>query len=320
MKTLLKDLLSAVIMGFVLPAVLLNGAVTLHNQTASAQTAVAFEETRAQHSRYIGRRLNSGDIIEEPLEEYLIGVVLAEMPGEFEYEALKAQAVAARTYTLKADLTGGKHGDGSVCGNSSCCQAYLSPEDYRKLGGSDEILEKIRSAVWDTAGQVLTYDGELIEATYFSCSGGYTEDAQTVWGGHFPYLISVSSPGEESSAHYRETRQFTAEELEQALGVHLNDDPDSWLGTVVYTKGGGVEFMVIGDMQFTGTQLRSLLGLRSTAISAEVENGELLITTKGYGHRVGMSQYGADAMAVLGHTYDQILAHYYPGTTLTNWE
>lgn len=320
MKTLLKDLLSAVIMGFALPAVLLNGAVTLQNQTDSAQATITFEETQAKHSCYIGRRLNSGDVIEEPLEEYLIGVVLAEMPGEFENEALKAQAVAARTYTRKADLTGGKHGDGSICGNSSCCQAYLSPEDYRKLGGSDEILKKIRSAVLDTAGQVLTYDEELIEATYFSCSGGYTEDAQAVWGGYYPYLVAVPSPGEEAAAHYQETRRFTAEELEETLGVHLNDDPDAWLGTAAYTKGGGVEFMVIGDMQFTGTQLRSLLGLRSTAISAEVENGELLITTKGYGHRVGMSQYGADAMAVLGYTYDQILTHYYPGTTLTNLE
>jgi len=322
MKTLLQDLFSAIIMGFVLPACLLIGTVTLRKQDAVQHDSPAVTqsaETPAP-SFFIGRRLNSGDVIQEPLETYLVGVVLAEMPGEFEPEALKAQAVAARTYALKADTTGGKHGDGSICSNSSCCQAYISPEDYRKLGGTEDTLEKISLAVRDTAGLVLTYGGELIEATYFSCSGGTTEDAEAVWGSHFPYLVSVSSPGEEGSDHYSETVRFTAEEIQAALGITLEEDTDTWLGMTAYTNGGGVDFMIIGDRQFTGTQLRSLLGLHSTAFSADVQEDEIVITTRGYGHRVGMSQYGADAMAVLGHTYDQILAHYYPGTALTNLE
>ena len=129
------------------------------------------------------------------MNDYLTEVLLGEMPAEFEMEALKAQAVAARTYTAKAAITGGKHGDGSVCSDSACCQAYLPQETYLMLGGTEENLEKINKAVLETTGLVLAYDGNLIEATYFSCSGGSTEDAAAVWGTEYPYLQAVASPG-----------------------------------------------------------------------------------------------------------------------------
>jgi stage II sporulation protein D len=181
-------------------------------------------------------------------------------------------------------------------------------------GGRPEDVEKIRSAVFDTSGQVLTYQGELIEATYFSCSGGRTEDAQAVWGTEVPYLKSVKSPGEEGATHYVDSKQFSAAEFSSKLG--LSETQTIKMGTPEYTAGGGISYLDINGQRFTGTQLRKLLKLRSTAIYITLVGKTVTITTKGYGHRVGMSQYGADAMAISGATYDQILQHYYSGVEL----
>lgn len=262
-------------------------------------------------------RWKTGEAEKLDMDAYLLGVVLAEMPADFEMEALKAQAVVARTYTRKAYLTDGKHGDGSVCTDPGCCQAYISEEDYLAKGGTQEGADKVRFAVEATTGYVLTYGEELIEATYFSCSGGSTEDAAAVWGTDYPYLQAVDSPGEENAPHDMDTVTFTPAEFQEALGAELSGSPRSWIGTTTYTEGGGVASMAIGGETYTGTQLRSLLGLRSTAFTVLTEDEEITVTTRGFGHRVGMSQYGADAMAVTGSGFREILSHYYPGTTLT---
>lgn len=241
------------------------------------------------------------------LEEYLVGAVYGEMPAQFEEEALKAQAVAARTFALKAARTGGKHGDTGVCTDAACCQAYRTP---------DGEAEPIRQAVLQTEGEVLTYQGEMIDAVYFSCSGGSTEDAVAVWGQEVPYLQSVDSPGEEGAGAYLCQRRFGREELEEALGVTLSEEPEQWFRNPVYTEGGGISVVEAGGKVWTGVELRRLLGLRSTKIRLHQEGQTLVITTYGYGHRVGMSQYGADAMAAGGADYRQILAHYYTGTEL----
>lgn len=249
------------------------------------------------------------------LEEYLVGVVLAEMPAEFEMEALKAQAVVARTFAQKALHTGGKHGDGSICTTPSCCQGYLPEEDYLADSGSQEGLDKIRSAVASTAGKVLTYRGELIEATYFSSSGGYTEDAAAVWGSGYPYLIAKMSPetlGDDSE----DTMAFSRAYLEELLHIEMGEDPQQWFTDWKRTSGGGVESVVIGGRKFTGTELRKKLELRSTLFYVTQEHGVVFFHTKGFGHRVGMSQFGADAMAVDGKTCEEILAYYYTGTKL----
>ena len=197
---------------------------------------------------------------------------------------------------------------------SACCQAYLDPGAYH--GSEGDAAESARMAVSETAGLVLTYQGGLIEATYFSCSGGSTEDAVAVWGTDYPYLRATDSPGEEGAAHYTDTVTFTKGELEAALGVSLGEDPGGWFGFTTYTAGGGVNTMRIGGKDFAGTELRRLLGLRSTAFTVDAQEGGVTITTRGYGHRVGMSQYGADAMAAGGSGYGEILDHYYPGTEL----
>lgn len=328
MRPLWKDILIALLMGLILPGILLNFAVMLLDSREALQVLEGPPlETLPQEPHPVdpvalSMRLRhpDGTVADMDMDAYLVGVVLAEMPASFEPEALKAQAVVARTYTRRAYVTGGKHGDGSICTQSNCCQAYITEEEYLQKGGSWESVDKIRSAVHATSGYVLTYEGALIEATYFSCSGGTTEDAAAVWGTDFPYLRSVESPGEENAAYYIDTVCFTSREFQKALGLSLSGVPSQWLGAVNYTAGGGVDTMVIGGETFGGTKLRTLLGLRSTAFTMTADGDTITVTTKGFGHRVGMSQYGADAMAVTGSNYEQILAHYYQGTELTRVE
>ena len=256
-----------------------------------------------------------GEIFRLDLEEYVMGVLLAEMPASFHEEALKAQAVAARTYALKTCLDGKKH-EGAICTSSDCCQGYMSQEAYLLRGWNEKYVLRVRNAVYDTIGEVLVYENRLIRATYFSCSGGATESAVAVWGREYPYLQSVKSPGEEETVYYTDTKAFTPDEFQQALGVVLEGRPETWFGTITYTSGGGIDTMYIGSVPYKGTTLRALLGLRSTNFQIVVSDACLLFETKGFGHRVGMSQYGADAMAEEGNHYRQILCHYYQGTEL----
>ena len=323
MKYIWKDIYMAGVMGILVPGLLLNVGVMASEEAEQNQIvteAVVMDtqpvtEAALQPSVSI-RFVANGEIRGMELEEYLVGVVLAEMPASFETEALKAQSVVARTYTIRAREGKSKHDDGDICGDSTCCQGYLAPADY---GGTEEALDKVRHAVASTAGQVLTYQGNLVEATYFSCSGGSTEDAVAVWGTDVPYLQSVSSPGEENATYYTDSVSFTDAEFASRLGLNLTGDPASWLGDVAHTDGGGVDTMMIDGISFKGTELRKLLGLRSTAFTMTASEGTITVSTRGYGHRVGMSQYGADAMAALGSTYGEILAHYYQGTELTKW-
>ena len=319
MKYIWKDVYLAGVMGILVPGLLLNVGVKAYEDPEQKQIvteAVVIESEPVRPVTVAIRLIDNGTVQEWDLEDYLVGVVLAEMPASFEMEALKAQAVVARTYTVRAKEGKGKHDDGDICGDSTCCQGYLAPADY---SGTEEALSKVRDAVRSTAGQVLIYDGNLIEATYFSCSGGTTEDAVAVWGTDVPYLQSVRSPGEENATYYTDSVQFSVEEFASRLGIDLTGKSSQWLGKVRYTAGGGVESMIIGGLSFRGTELRKLLGLRSTAFSMKATEETVTITTRGYGHRVGMSQYGADAMALLGSTYGEILAHYYQGAELENW-
>ena len=249
------------------------------------------------------------------LQDYLAGVLLAEMPGDFAPEALKAQAIAARTYALrKADTA--RHPDAHVCSQSSCCQGYLPLERC-----DADLAEKLLQAVRQTDGLVLTYEEKLIDATVFSCSGGRTEAAVAVWGGEVPYLQAVDSPGEEAAPVYTELLCWSAGELRQLLTMALPEavlpeQPTDWFTELVYTPGGGIARLKVGGVTLKGTQLRQILGLRSTRLQLEVSEEEIRITSYGYGHRVGLSQYGAQAMALEGKSCREILLYYYRGTQL----
>ena len=314
MKQFWREVGLAVVMGMMMPGIILN-IVTYSARHRVTDSDTPQQTHPAQTSQLCIDILTAGDTVQQmELEKYLIGVVLAEMPASFELEALKSQAVVARTYTLRAHEGKSKHETAAVCTDPACCQAYRSEYDYLRNGGTEENVSRIRSAVEATAGQVLTYGGELIEATYFSCSGGTTEDAVAVWGADIPYLQSVSSPGEEDAAYYTDSISFTVSELEERLGI--TSAGDLRFENITYTAGGGVDELTVQGKRFRGTELRKLLGLRSTAFTVSKEGDIVTFHTRGFGHRVGMSQYGADAMALNGSSYQEILRHYYQGAVL----
>lgn len=263
--------------------------------------------------------MEDGSVENLELDTYVTCVVLREMPVEFELEALKAQSVVARTYALKRLESGGKHKEAVVCTDSACCQGYRTADAFLSEGGSKDELQKVGNAVKATSGEVICYNGNLAEATYFSCSGGKTEDAKAVWGSDIPYLKVVESPGEEKAEHFIDTVYMTVSDFFEKIGDRPPAQGKSWLGKVTYTAGGGVDTIEIANQTYKGTDLRKFLGLRSTAFMITVVGDTVTITTKGFGHRVGMSQYGAEAMAVQGSTYREILAYYYEGTELETY-
>lgn len=332
MREAWKQIVMAVILGIILPRLILSGVKlfvsgepeqtgtpepTQTEQTEDSDTEKPSVPEAEMSAVYISVLTNSGAVTVMELETYIKGVVLAEMPAEFEPEALKAQAIVARTYALKRKEQGDRHLHGTICTDSSCCQAFLSEEDYLKQDRGDRAsIEKVIRAVQSTAGQVLTYEGKLIEATYFSCSGGRTEDAAAVWGTDVPYLQAVDSPGEEGAKVYYERKYFSGTEFAAKLGKSLTGKPASWLGKVTYTDGGGVNTIFIGGICYSGKELRTLLGLNSTLFTMTADSGGITVETRGRGHRVGMSQYGADAMAVDGKTCQEILSYYYQGTRI----
>ena len=255
-----------------------------------------------------------------PLDEYLTGVLLCEVDANFHDAAKQAQAIAARTYALRVMELGVKHGPGMICDKPECCQGYTSPAEYLERWNVAESVESARKAVEATKEKVITYGGQLIDATYFSCSGGSTEDARAVWGADVPYLRAVDSPGEEDAAHYLQTISFAPKEFFEKLGLEHTGRPAGWLADWVYTDGGGVASVSVCGVVFSGTQLRSRLGLRSTKFYITSTADSILVTVKGYGHRVGMSQYGADAMAEAGASCEQIIKHYYTGVEIVEYE
>ena len=285
------------------------------DETTVSGTTFSMVSTSVPEELMISVYTLDGSVYEMELNAYILGVLMAEMPADFEPDALKAQAVVSRTYALKRNDGNPKH-PGVVCTDASCCQGYITIEEFLRNKGTQEHIQKLKQAVLDTSNLVLVYNGELIEATYFSCSGGMTEDAVEVWGKEVPYLQATKSPGEENATHYVDTVRISVEELSDKLDIITNDNPQNWIGSITYTKGGGVKEMEIAGKIYSGTELRRLLGLRSTAFSLTIIGDTAVITTSGFGHRVGMSQYGAEAMAVSGKTFDDILYYYYTGTEL----
>lgn len=326
MKGMIAQVLQSVAMGTVIPGLLFSTIKTIPLPDPDKEQSTQIQQSIPEHpeanistvepvSVMVSVQKSDGKCREMDLEHYICRVVLGEMPASFEVEALKAQAVAARTYTLRCCLGGSKHENDALCTDSKCCQAYCEPEGYIRNGGTYENVCKVFDAVMQTAGKVLYYEDKLIMATYFSSAGNTTEDAKAVWGNAFPYLTAVPSP-EGDDRYNGEKVSFTAEEFQQKLGVTLKGNPENWFGAVTYTVGGGVDQIRIGGTMYKGTVLREKLGLRSTDFTVMTSDSGVTFTTNGYGHRVGLSQYGAHAMAANGSDYEQILLHYYTGTRL----
>lgn len=295
--------------------ILLFLAMPLSAQELSA-TQAAFSVVEEEHVFIPVTVLLENQTVVMDLENYLTGVVLAEMPAEFETEALKAQAIAARTYAWKLTNASGKHPDGAVCTDPSCCQGYICAEAYLTKTQNADNLIRVREAVRETEGIILTFQGQPIEATFFSCSGGYTEDAEAVWGREYPYLTAKESPGEETAYCFSSSKTMSAAELEAALGVSLTGKPENWFRDRIYTDSGGVYSVCVGDRRFSGTELRRKLDLKSTMFTVQICDGQISFEVKGSGHRVGLSQYGANALAEKGMSCEEILLYYYDGVDL----
>lgn len=291
-------------------------------QPTPTPTLTPGEWDGAQTLRLLGQ---DGQVAELTMADYLWGVVAAEMPAAFEPEALRAQAVCARTYSLWKLQAKSHQADGAdICADSSCCQAYLSPQDAAQRwgeGAAPGYQAKIAAAVADTDGQVLTYEGAPIQAVFFSSAAGATEDAQAVWGRALPYLVSVDSPEGEEVPNYRSTVTLTAEQVKKAVGeagldADLSGEPSAWFQSLTRTASGRVASVELGGISLSGGAARSLFALRSACFDVSEQDGVFTFSVTGYGHGVGMSQYGANAMAKAGSGWQDILAHYYTGAQL----
>ncbi|MFY9141129.1 MAG: stage II sporulation protein D [Thermacetogeniaceae bacterium] len=270
-------------------------------------------------------QISEEEIISLPLEQYLIGVVAAEMPVSFHEEALKAQAVAARTYCLLRmvrEEEDDQHPEAHLCADPGHCQAWISNEEMRKRWGWNyrPNYQKIRSAVLATVGELLTYEGQLIDPVYHSsCGGRGTEDAREVWGHEVPYLkravCSYDAPEKQKPVN----TQISLQELFTKLKISDQAIPAAGFELIKIqerTESGRVKKVKVGSQVFSGVELRKRLGLRSTDFKVACTKEKVLFSTRGYGHAVGMCQYGANGLAQSGAKYDEILSHYYQGTKL----
>ncbi|MBR5535224.1 MAG: stage II sporulation protein D [Clostridia bacterium] len=254
------------------------------------------------------------------IEDYLIGVVAAEMPAAFEPEALKAQAVAARTYTMYKSASSDH--DADICTDYTHCQAYLSEEEMHENWKNDYnfYFDKIKNAVYSTSGEYLSYNEEPIMAVFHSMGGGQTQNSADVWGTQMPYLVSVPSPGEEEATNYHSTLSVSFSEFKNTI---LKDYPNAKIASCLdvskptLTQSGHVKSILIGTVSIPGSKIRSMFNLRSTKFTLSFTDDTVTFSVTGYGHGVGMSQYGANAMAKTGKTYKEILSHYYQGVTFS---
>lgn len=262
-----------------------------------------------------------------PLEEYVVGVVAAEMPASYEKEALKAQAVAARTYYYYKLKLGGCNKTGAdICSLSNHCQAYANDDKLHEKWGDkySGYYNKIKECVASTAGELITYEGEPIEVLYHSSSGGMTEDSQNVFSVARPYLKSVVSENEQSvSSNFYGSVTVSSEKFKTIIeknGGKISDAKkvsDS-IGNIERFESGRVNTVTIGGREFSGKQVRGMFDLNSANFTISVSGSNVTFKTIGYGHGVGMSQTGADAMAKSGNTYKEILNHYYTGVSIIN--
>lgn len=255
-------------------------------------------------------RAEKNEYNELPLEEYLIGVVSGEMPASYELEALKAQAVAARTYTLNIMETE------SAIYDTVQHQVYMDQDQLKERWGDDfdQYYNKVKQAVNETEGEIIEYNGERIKPLYFSISNGYTENSEDYWANEIPYLKSVNSEWDKTAPNYEQVVEFDLKTLRSKFNNPKLTKSDFKI--LSRTEGRNIDEVLIGDTVYSGREVRELLGLRSSDFSFEFKDNKVLITTYGYGHGVGMSQYGANQLAKMGKNYEEIIQYYYQNVNI----
>lgn len=297
-----------------------------HNEiSVSESTAESSAEKNLKTEKsYRLLDISTGEIIEIPVLDYIIGAVCAEMPATFENEALKAQAVAAHTYAERQHLREQNSPTAELCGadfsnDTSKYQGYFTENQAKQYFGEnfDMNYDKIKSACEEVADYIITYEDEPIISAFHSMSSGKTESAENIWGTAVEYLVPVESEADISAPKYLDEVRYDKEILRTKLteafeGIEFGEDSSEWIVPKEKSESGTVLSVSAGNKTVTGSELRSALALRSACFEVKAEGNEIIFTTKGYGHGVGMSQYGANSMASEGKTWREILEHYYP--------
>lgn len=332
MKKILIYLLSFILICFVIPAMLTKRTVSTISQEDANVENEQVQQSKENEQDYEYNKYGTitllhkktGEIEQVNIDDYLCNVVSAEMPANFEMEALKAQAIVARTYTVYKILNK-KHENADICDDSTCCQAWVSKEDrFARWEESkrESNWQKINDCVNNTKGKIITYNNQPINAFFHSNSGGVTEIPVNVWGGTgYPYLQSVQTSGEDAYTQYLSEVVLTQDELINKIKVKYSDitidfSNNDDIKILDYTESTRVKTVKFGNHELSGVETRSLLGLKSTNFEITKEEGKIKFSVKGYGHGVGMSQTGADSMAKQGSTADEIIKHFYAGVEI----
>lgn len=342
MKKILIYLLSFILIIFIIPAFLTKRTTPTSSkketerqlqddnqqeQTTENQTEISNKNTY-NYSKYGTISLlhkKTGEVEQVKLDEYLCNVVSAEMPATFEQEALKAQAIVARTYTIYKILNK-KHDNADICDDSTCCQAWISKDDRLakwEENQRESNWQKICSAVNETSGKIITYENKPIDAFFHSNSGGITEVPVNVWGGTgYPYLQSVETSGENTYTQYASEVTLSQEELINKLKEKYSDISIDFTNSedikiLEYTESTRVKTVKFGNHEISGVEARTLFGLKSTNFEISRDGNNIKFSVKGYGHGVGMSQTGADSMAKNGSRAEEIIKHFYTGVEIT---
>ena len=294
----------------------------IENKNNSIQSNIesSDEETKIEKSNveeidnniYVNVYRSNGQVLNLELEEYLIGCVGAEMPAAFNIESLKAQTVIARTYALKSIK------NNKILTDIESTQSYKDENELRNLWGNsfNTYYNKVKDAVNSTKGEYLSYNNDYIEAVYHSTSNGITESSINVWGNYYSYLTNVESNYDSDSPTFMQSKFYSYEELSSKLNIYI--DSNTELNILSRTSGNRIEYIRVGDLTLKGVEFRNRIGLRSADFDINIQENGINFITRGYGHGVGMSQYGANGMAKIGYNYVDILMHYYPGTVLKN--
>lgn len=313
---------------FILPALLTKRNINNHSEETIVKEIEINQENNTYDYKNFGTikllHKETGEVEEVDLDEYLCNVVSAEMPATYEIEALKAQSIVARTYTIYT-INNKKHENADICDDSTCCQAWISKED--RLAKWDETTresnwKKIEQCVNETKGKIITYNNEPINALFHANSGGTTELPVNVWGGgNLEYLQVVETAGEDEYSQYSSEVELTQEELiekikqqYQDIQIDFNNVED--IKILEYTDSGRVKTIKFGNHELSGVETRTILGLKSTNFEVIQGDGKIKFSVKGYGHGVGMSQTGSNTMAKQGSGYEEIIKHFYVGVEI----
>ena len=314
---------------FLLPVIFVNKRAVI-SYTVEYDNKEELQTVEYDYDKYSSIKLlhqDIGEVEDVKLDDYITCVVSAEMPASYDIEALKAQAVVARTYTIYKITTSKKHDDADICDKSTCCQAWISKEDRFKKWDDEERVDnwnKIIMAVNDTVGKVITHEGKPINAFFHANSGGKTQIPFYVWGGDgYPYLQVVETSGEENYSQYKSEAKFTKEEFVEKMKkdhkeFEINFEEEKCIEITQRDESNRVLTVKIGNLNLSGVETRTILGLKSANFTVETSKDEIKFNVIGYGHGVGMSQTGADALAKQGKNYEEIIKHFYVGVDITD--